>query len=421
MIQPTPGTQPPPNSSPASNARPVLRQISCPQCGAPVQQFNAGSQSIICKSCKSTIVLSGEEAQIIGNGGRMPAPPRPIPLGGRMTLEGTQYFVLGRVLYEGWDDEDRWRWTEWQLGSNDGRAVWLSFEENGFVLYRKLRLRTPFDPLKDRVFNVDAETKVTVTERYPARIVGAEGELTFRAVASSRLDMIEGVSSKKEKVSIQKTSTELEVYAGNPVPESAIAKYFGDASWEKEILKERAGKSRSASLAVLFFAFAMLGFLAALFSARSGVRVLSERVTLVQGAAAVQIPFQVNVDNRPMRLTTRLMNGLNTGQTVDVDYVVNTPDDAEILVLEGDFWAETGIDEGERWSESNYDGDQVFNPHVSGQYVLEVELGTSSLNRADVEITLWRDHIIGTYFLIYAVAMAVFGVLFFLGSMQTRK
>ena len=214
---------------------PVLKELKCPNCGHPLTQRLATAQTMVCPACNTYVAIGSEEAEALGQGTQIPKPPVPIPLGAMTTLRGTKYFVLGRVLYRGWDDEDRWHWTEWLMGGEDGKLLWLSYdEEDGFVIFEKMRIRAAFNPETDASIPLGENQQAYVTERYPAKILAAEGELTWRAKQGESLTMIEGTTGTK-KISIQKTEEELEVYQGTKLTEREIAGAFGDQKWVQQI------------------------------------------------------------------------------------------------------------------------------------------------------------------------------------------
>ena len=80
--------------------------------------------------------------------------------------------------------------------------------------------------------------KSFINERYPAQIIGAEGELTWRATRGEQLWVAEGAGFGK-KYSIQQTESELEVNEGKPISEieMELAQALGSDEWQS--LKSR--------------------------------------------------------------------------------------------------------------------------------------------------------------------------------------
>src|SRR5687767_6808185 len=108
---------------------PILKELKCPHCSSPLQQRLATAQTIVCSQCHSYIGVGAEEAQELGRGRGINSAPRPIKIGDSAKLQDIDFFVMGRVLYEGWDTEDKWEWTEWLLGASTGQLMWLSHDK----------------------------------------------------------------------------------------------------------------------------------------------------------------------------------------------------------------------------------------------------------------------------------------------------
>ncbi|MDQ7034905.1 MAG: DUF4178 domain-containing protein [Anaerolineae bacterium] len=171
-----------------AQSRSPLKRLECPNCGSPIDQFNASSQALVCPTCGSTVAIGMGDAEVIEKGGgRIPRSPFPIELGDKATIAQTEYMVLGRVVYRGWDDEESWTWHEWLLGGSDGRMIWMSYDESGFALFQKMRFRSEFNAQSDSRLDIGEGKKAYIHERYPAQILGAEGELTWRAKRGDRL------------------------------------------------------------------------------------------------------------------------------------------------------------------------------------------------------------------------------------------
>lgn len=65
----------------ASETRSPLTRLECPNCGAPIDQFNATSQSLVCPTCGSHVSLGMDTPEILGQGSKLPPAPRPIEIG----------------------------------------------------------------------------------------------------------------------------------------------------------------------------------------------------------------------------------------------------------------------------------------------------------------------------------------------------
>lgn len=406
MIQPLPSQTPK-----------VLKELTCPNCGGPLPQHLPGTQTLICSRCNSYVIQDAAALHIAGKGGKLPAPPAPIKLGQRFVLEATGYFVLGRVLYEGWDDEDRWQWTEWLLGSDDGRLLWLSYDkEDGFVLFRKMRIREAFDPDNDSSIPTSDGKRAAVRERYPAKIVGAEGELTFQAKAGDRLTMVEGAGFGKQ-YSVQLTLAELEVYEGTPLQNAAVAAALNDPAWGKQLAQQTQAAKINQTIGVMALVFAVIGVVLALVANGTGELLISQEITLNAAAPAASIPINFAQSDRPALVRLWLTSAIALNSYAEVEVSVISPDESETFIFEKEFWYETGIDEGERWTERDDYGTEIFVPHQTGEHDVEVMLGENNVtDNVVVTVGVYQNHILPLFFLIYAlVAGLIGGVFLFLG------
>jgi hypothetical protein len=399
--------------------QPVLQTLTCPNCSNPIQQKSAASQTLVCPTCKTAVVMSMDGAENYGKAGMMSPPPVPIAVGDTAKINDTNFFVLGRVVYEGWDDEDRWRWTEWQIGGSDGRLLWLSYsKDEGFYLFRKIKLTQPFDPLKDRKLPVGKQGAV-VRERYPARIIAAEGELTFRAKEGDRLQMIEGVSLGGGGLhySIQVTTSELEVHEGQAWSEADLAKAFNNSTWTAQISKMKKGSDLRGMVGIAAILFALIAFVGG-FVAGGNRRVAAQQdFTLIAQAPTAVMKVNLPASSRPGSVKVNLITKMSNGQSADIDVSIDYPGDLEVQMIEADFYSESGYDDGEYWSESVVEAEAMFIPDEAGEYQFEVALGANvGVPQPVVRLAIYRDTINPIWMWGYAVIALIIGIILLISA-----
>jgi hypothetical protein len=406
-----------------TTTRSPLQRLECPNCTSPIDQYNATSQAIVCPTCGATVSLGTEVAEVIEQkGGKVPPPPFPIKLGDRAKIANTEYIVLGRVVYRGWDDEDSWTWHEWLLGGADGRMIWMSYDENGFGMFQKMRFRSQFNAQTDFQLDIGEGKTAFIHERYPAQILGAEGELTWRAKRGDRLFMAEGNGGGK-RYSIQQTPEELEVYEGHLIGETAIAQAFGNQDWLKKIEKAKSSKNTMKYIAASFILFAIISIGAAIYVSGSG-EILPEQLMTLSTTNPSQI-FPVNFDkaNRPAIITIDLRSGsLPENSAIDLDVSVTAPDEQTYFLFTQELWHETGSDEDGPWRETHYRHSEMFVPLLTGDHKIQVDFDVANpVNSVEVAVTVRRNHIMPTWFVIYAVVTGIIGILllFFGGGKAT--
>lgn len=393
-----------------------VKQLQCPNCGSSLSQFNPASQTIVCKSCNSYVAVGVGDPSVLGVGGKLDIglPTKPIKVGQTGTFNNVKCFVLGRVEYEGWDSEDRWRWTEWLLGAADGRMFWLSYDkEDGFVLFHKVRIKSQFNPLSDRTIPVGDKQHAVVRERYPAKIRGAEGELTWQAKAGDHLRMVEAASGGK-RYSIQVSEAELELYEGAALDEHKVAEAFGDTKWMN---KAKANQNRQFLMSysgMFMLVFAVFSLILAAGFWNSGKSVHKQSVTLNRTTPTVVIPLDLQSVNRPVRIRAKLDHSLPVNTFAEIDVSITDPTDTDTEVFGSEFWYETGSDSDGPWSEHDYSGGGKFVPTTKGIHQLEITMGetSASVTSLRVMVEVYENHVLPLWFLVYGGGCAIVGLLF---------
>jgi len=396
----------------AMPSRPALKELKCPNCGSPISQFNPTAQTIVCNTCGSYVAVGAGDPEVTGKSRKLPQSPVPIEFGKEITVDGNTYMVLGRVMYQGWDDEDRWSWNEWMVGAEDGRMLWLSYDEKGFSIFTKQRFRQPFNIQSDRVLEYK-DQQIPIRERYPAKIVGAEGELTWRAQENERLFVAEGARGGK-RYSVQKSEEELEVYEGRGVSEREIATAFDDAPWMERIETRERRQGNRKLIGAMCVIFAFIGLAAGIMlSALGDPAVENQTITLMADGASIDIPY--NVPGRPSRVRMELRDTMPVNTFVDVDVTMFTPSEEESYLFSQSFYHETGVDSDGRWTERDYSGSNTFVPVESGNHQLRIAVSNTNLsNSVTANVSVTRNAMAVRWFIIYAVIVGIVGIGFYM-------
>lgn len=392
----------------------VLKRLECPKCGSPINQHMATTQAIVCSNCGSHVAIGAGDAEILNEGGRkLPSPPVPINIGDKFQLLGEEYFVMGRVVYRGWDPADTsdyWVWNEWLLGAKSGQMLWLSLDEHGFALFRKIRFRSQFDIRTARTLEIEGDKKVFINERYPAQIVGAEGELTWRAKRGEQLWTAEGAGFGK-KYSIQKTESELEVYEGKAIEELELAQATGNDTWENEI-KNRANWGMTFGLvALLCIIFGVVALVGAAIASGTGNVILNDTISLSLSNTEATLPVNFEVAERPAIVGITMRSSLPENTSLDIAITIVSPDNTETELFETEFWHETGRDEDGPWREWEYSGSDMFVPFQAGEHTMKFILGDSPIDTMSADIEIRANHIVPVWMIVYGVIVGVIGIL----------
>ncbi len=401
--------------------RPILKELKCPSCGAPVQQFSSDAQTIVCSKCGSVIALDMEGPTVTGKTRKLPTAVVPIEIGDKGSFDGTEFFVIGRVLYRGWDDEDKWVWDEWLMGGADGRLLWLSYSsDEGFTLFKKLRVREPFDAQTSLMLPTGGANQVRVHERYPAELAGAEGELTWRGKPGDKLFMAEAFGNGK-RYSVQQTPDELEIHEGVPLTNAQVATGFKKTKW-LESLKKSGSRAKTVGLvAVLCIIFALGGFIAAAWASTTGETVLSQTLTLSRANPTITIPVEFDQIGRASIVSVSAQGALPMQSAIDIDVSIESPDGMENELFTLELWRESGTDDEGYWEEAQASASDMFVPFQTGEHTLEVALGEGNLDTISVGIDIRRNHILPLWFIVYGGVIGVIGLLLLFSSFRGQK
>lgn len=391
----------------------VLKRLECPNCGSGINQLMPNTQTLVCQNCGSHVAIGAGDAEVLSKGGRkLPPSPVPINLGDTIKLLGDEYFVMGRVIYRGWepgDTSDYWVWNEWLLGAQNGQMLWLVHDETGLGLFRKIRFRSQFDAKTSRTLEVGDGKKAFINERYPAQIVGAEGELTWRATRGEQLWVAEGAGFGK-KYSIQQTESELEVHEGKAISEIELADAAGNETWKSQI-KNRANWGLTlglmALIAVIFGVVALVG--AAMANATGDV-ITDETITLSKANPEATFPINFAQAERPAIVGINMQSSLPENSALDVEISIISPDETETVLFETEFWHETGRDEDGPWREWSYSGSDMFVPFQAGDHTMKFILGDSPIDTMTANIEIRANHIVPVWLIVYGVIVGGAGI-----------
>lgn len=398
----------------------AIQQIQCPNCGAALSQYSAGTQTIICSSCGSYVAIGTETPDIIGKSRKLPKPSAPIEIGSSLQLDNITYQVLGRVVYMGWDDEDRWQWDEWMLGSPDGRMIWLSYDETGFGLFTKKRFREQFNAQRDAILSM-GELRVPIHERYPAKIVGAEGELTWRVQEGERLYIAEGAKNGK-KYSIQQTDEEMEVYEGKKVSPLEIAKAFNDPKFVRRVQSRINRAQNMKIMGQLSILFAIVGIAMAIATSAIGEQIQELTVPL-RPNTPTEVKVDFNQAGRPAVVDFQLSGSLPENTFLDIDLDMIAPDETESYLFSKSFWHETGYDDEGFWRDVRTNGSGMFVPLSTGVHRLKVTIDPASTYTGDVSalVSIRRNIWVAQWFIAYAVLSGIMGVLIWMSAPNPNR
>ncbi len=392
----------------------VLKRLECPNCGAGINQLMPNSQTLVCQNCNSHVAIGAGDAEILSEGGRkLPPSPVPIELGDTIKLLGEEYFVSGRVVYRGWepgDTSDYWVWNEWLLGAPNGQMLWLTHDEKGLALFRKIRFRSQFDAKTSRTLEIGEGKQAFINERYPAQILGAEGELTWRASRGEQLWVAEGAGFGK-KYSIQQTESELEVHEGKAIDEIELADAAGNEKWKSEIKNRTNWGLTMGLVALVAIIFGVAALVGAAMANATGDVIVTDTITLSPNSPEATIPVNFTEAERPAIVGINMSSSLPENTSLDVAITITSPDNTETELFETEFWHETGRDEDGPWREWSYNGSDMFVPFQAGAHTMKFTLGTTPIDTMTANIEIRANHVMPVWLIVYGIFVGAVGLI----------
>lgn len=167
-----------------------MRELPCPGCGATLAVDDRFALFVVCETCDSTVVVDEAAARVHGKMGALAPPAGLFYLGATGDLGGVRFQVAGRVRY----GYGRGYWNEWLLVLEDGRACWVSEDED------ELELEVLGDGTQVGFTHAEVlpGQKVTlggseyrVDEKDVAVCEGGEGQLPFPVVHGAEVPYLE--------------------------------------------------------------------------------------------------------------------------------------------------------------------------------------------------------------------------------------
>ena len=313
------------------------------------------------------------------------------------------------MRYEGWDNEDRWRWDEWLLASSEGEYAYLEYDPTaGFTIYRKV----PFTPGEvdlnyTPAIPVGEGKQAMVKERAKAKVIGLDGELTWRANMGEEIMYIDA-SEGDTKYAVEVTLDEVELHAGQEIPEETVWEAFGNQKMVDALKSQGQSGGAYRLLARACLLFFILGFLAMCGAGTSGTSVASQTLPVSQGAETVSAPFTISNGSRLHLLSLNATQppASNDWGTVNISLV--DANEKRTFIMSKQF----GLGDS---SVSH-----LFRPNSTGVHRLAVTMDNSKVSsvqvRATIQAGLWQ----GTPFTCFWVISLLLAIMFwFLSKRET--
>lgn len=232
---------------------PEVRQLNCPNCGAPLSVQDARrAKSAVCSTCGSQIDLTDPNLGILGQFNANLSPPKTPILPGMSGQFEEQFQVIGRIRYR---DEEAW--DEWLMITTEGRYRWLSEGREGFSIWDPFVPVNPidlgtvgnYDQMVGQTLNLDGNA-ARVTDRGTGTVEFIEGEMSWKARAGDQMNYLEAEGGGW-RYSVEWTPEEVEFFRGQRIEDNAVRRAFGLPERAAPPRRRRGGTSITLIVAIV--------------------------------------------------------------------------------------------------------------------------------------------------------------------------
>lgn len=156
-----------------------VREVACPNCGAPVKFASAASLLAVCAYCSSTLLRRDLDVENVGKMAELVADSSPLQLTAEGRYRGAYFTVVGRIQVE----YSEGTWNEWFILFGDGRTGWLGEASGSYTVSFETPVRDQIPTWESLSPGLQVPLKghtYEVSDVREAQVVGGEGELPFR-------------------------------------------------------------------------------------------------------------------------------------------------------------------------------------------------------------------------------------------------
>ncbi len=390
----------------------ALRSISCTQCAAPLELHGGHKvRSITCGYCGS-VMDTRESFKVVKQFKDLARPRAPVRIGMRGKLSGVEFTVIGVVQWRtvGYGDS----WLEFMLFSPTHGYAWLEHARGHFVFTRRVR-DVPRIPHERKARFKAMGEEFRVFERYKARIVFVEGELTWVASVGDTTTIIEGVAPPRI-FAAERTEGEEEYLIGEYLEPGEVYEAFGLSGEPRRPIDIHPAQPfrpnplfQGASRAAKVFAPLSLLILIAILVTGSGsvrTRGAVSPPQLTQGFETE--PFKVEDADSLVALDLR--SGLSNAWGYFDIALRRAGEDVFAIAKQIAYYH--GREGGESWSEGSQDARAYFRVPAAGDYTLYFTGEGARGNRsggtpvASLSYEVREGVVVSRYFLVLTIAFA---------------
>jgi uncharacterized protein DUF4178 len=394
----------------------VVKAVSCPNCGSPINLFGGHRvESIICPACNSC--LDGrDEYKVIEQFIKMNRPNLPLKIGMVGMIKDIEFTVIGIVRWREEDDEGVYISYGIQIFSPTHGFAWLNRDDEFNYTFSRDVKDLPeglgVSPGVGERFTAKG-MKFTVQETGSETISYVEGELSWIAKLGDTSRYVTAYSAPYI-YEISRSDAELEYSFGEYISAEAVYAAFGidgtpikasstsDLKPDSQLVKSRKSAGR-------IFLMICLAITAALFIMGRGTVILDEKIPFAKYSDGGETKtFKVSKSGALMRID--LDCPVSNAWTYFSCSVMK--DDTQYFTIGKEISYYYGSD----WSEGSKSASAYFRLPDSGEYKLFIEAdgGTgnsgTTMQRNNLRIIIRENVFITRYFIILTILMFLFSI-----------
>lgn len=359
----------------AGRTRPAHKpkELSCPNCGAPIALPDERGQVVVCGHCRSEVELSHEEARAIGTVGD---PPKGLvlPVGAPFLWDGVRYEVVGRT--QRCDlGEPEYQTFGYLLYHPQHPSLWLSCYANQWALGRKTRVMARGDAFTksagDPLQSFDNQNWVCI-EVGTSELLYVDGALPWVARVGDQTRHAEFHRSQNEDLLYEVERNAMgeieQSFATRLSPEQMEAATEGAVS-AKDVLTpamvaEWGDSPRLRLVGLIWLVFGLVSLITAIALSAGGKQLASANLPPSGGEVGPITTTKANVV-----LEVDVRQRFNQDGWSFVEAEVLDEDENYLFGFGEELWAESGYDDG-AWHEEKNDYDLRVTIPEPGEYYL---------------------------------------------------
>lgn len=359
-----------------------VRELKCPECGAPLTVHSGAIESVACGSCGAVIGVGNEKVALLAKATEAVRYIPWLPLGSRGSLHGIDWEAIGFLRRTSGSGRDRYTWSEYLLFNEKQGFAWLTEYQGHWNFVRTLS-HPPVVARGQKAFK-HLRLGFKRFSAAKAEVTYVLGEFYWR-VAVGESALVEDYICPPLMLSREVTDKEVNWSQGEYLQPEALCTAFGIKTAPPNRVGVFANQpnpliARTRAIFWLFLGLALAAtLLQFLFLLLNPAQIVARQTLLItpstaettlttapfelpQGARSLAITHRTDIENNWLDLTTTLVEK-NTGEAREASQTISYYH---------------GSEGGESWSEGSREGTIAFGQVPPGTWYLgiEPELGT---------------------------------------------